>query len=319
MDVMTLKVKIQNNQFPDYLIFTGDEWKVQQIYIDQIAKVTGKEVRRVDSISSVYKQLRNVSFIRQAVIYIVRDDVDLLSNEKLQHQIAQGVLGNNILIHLLTNVDKRTKFYKQYKDAIIEFERLSDATLKKYIQKEIKLSERNIERLIDICEHDYGRILLEIDKIKRYYLHHQVKTDRYGVNYDVSFQELLKDGTIYEPPYDAIVDLADAILDRKVDKSFNLLEQSYAVGEATMVMLSVLYNKVKAVLQVQTYSGNNILKSTGLSEWQINSAKQHMGKYSEDDLIYIVRLIQQIESGIKTGIMEDQFAMPYLLVKMFSR
>lgn len=168
MDVTTLKAKIKSKQLPSYLIFSGTEWKVQQIYINQIAKVTGKEIKRVDDISSIYTNLRNRSFVQRGVIYIVRDDKELMNSEKLQQQISNGLLGDNTLIHLLTTVDKRTKFYKQYKDTIVEFEPLNDVVLKKYILKEIKLSERNIERLIDICEHDYGRILLEIDKIKRY-------------------------------------------------------------------------------------------------------------------------------------------------------
>ena len=168
MDVATLKAKIKSKQLPSYLIFSGDEWKVQQIYIDQIAKVTGKETKRIDGVFSIYQQLRNRSFVQKSLIYIVRDDKELMNSEKLQQQIDAGLLGDNILIHLLTTVDKRTKFYKQYKDAIIDFEQLSDTMLKKYIQKEIKLSERNTERLIDVCEHDYGRILLEIDKIRRY-------------------------------------------------------------------------------------------------------------------------------------------------------
>ena len=168
MDVATLKAKIKSKQLPSYLIFAGDEWKVQQIYIEQIAKVTGKETKRIDSVSSIYQQLRNRSFVQKSVIYIVRDDKELMQNEKLQQQIDSGLLGDNTLIHLLTTVDKRTKFYKQYKDVICDFERLSDAMLKKYIQKEIKLSERNTERLIDVCEGDFGAILLEIDKIKRY-------------------------------------------------------------------------------------------------------------------------------------------------------
>ena len=308
MDVATLKAKIKSKQLPSYLIFSGEEWKVQQIYIDQIAKITGKETKRIDSVSSIYAQLRNRSFVQKALIYIVRDDKELLNSEKLQQQINAGLLGDNILIHLLTTVDKRTKFYKQYKDAIIDFERLSDAMLKKYIQKEIKLSERNTERLIDVCEHDYGRILLEIDKIKRY------------VNYlgpapmfDGVFEKLLQDGTIYQPPYDAIFDLVDAILDRKVNLAFDLLQQAYEMGEATMVMLSVLYTNTKAVLQVQTYHGDDLSKATGLSGWAIKNAKPHVGKYSENELIYIVQLIQKIESGIKTGRMEDEFAMQYLL------
>ena len=314
MDVATLKAKIKSKQLPSYLIFSGYEWKVQQIYIDQIAKVTGKEVKIIDSVTDIYKQLRNRSFTQKAVIYKVRDDKELMNSEKLQQQISNGLLGDNILIHLLTTVDKRTKFYKQYKDTIVEFEPLNDAVLKKYILKEIKLSERNIERLIDVCEHDYGRILLEIDKINRYAIERYTEFNSgVGNNFDTAFQDLVNDGTIYEPPYDAIFDLVDAILDRNVNKAFDLLQQSYAIGEATMVMLSVLYNNVKALLQIQTYKGNEITKATGLTAWQIKNVKPHVGRYAETDLIYIVQLIQKIESGIKTGRMDEEFAMQYLL------
>ena len=310
MDVATLKAKIKSKQLPSYLIFSGTEWKVQQIYINQMAKVTGKEIKRIDSITSIYNQLKNRSFVQKSIIYIVRDDKELMNSEKLQQQISVGLLGDNTLIHLLTSVDKRTKFYKQYKDSIIEFEALSDAMLKKYILKEIKLSESNIQRLIDICEHDYGRILLEIDKIRRYSDSNPTLIRNI---YDNGFEMLINDGTIYEPPYDAIFDLVDAILDRKVNRAFDLLQQSYAVGEATMVMLSVLYNNAKAVLQVQTYSGDKITEGTGLTGWQIKNAKPHVGKYSESELIYIVQLCQKLESGIKTGRMEDEFVMQYLL------
>lgn len=324
MDVAELKAKIKSKQLPSYLIFSGPEWKVQQIYIEQISKATGKEIKSIESITDIYQQLRNRSFIQKAVIYKVRDDKELMQNEKLQQQLSR-LLGDNILIHLLTNVDKRTKFYKQYKDNIIEFEPLSDALLRKYVKKEINLSDRNCQILIDVCEHDYGRMLLEIDKIKRYiedYDNGDVAADcvEYAtgmkvlrITEDKAFEKLLKDGTIYQPPYDAIFDLVDAILDRKVNKSFDLLQQAYEIGEATMVMLSVLYNNAKAVLQVQTYKGNELSKATGLSTWQITKAKSHVGKYREHELIYIVQLCQKIEQGIKTGRMEDDFAMQYLL------
>ena len=220
-------------------------------------------------------------------------------------------MGDNILIHLLTTVDKRTKFYKAYKDVICDFERLSDSMLKKYILKEIKLSERNLQRLIDICEHDYGRILLEIDKIYSF-MQYAVEHGK-SVSHDECFIGLIEDGTIYEPPYDAIFDLVGAILDRDVNRTFNLLQQSYAVGEATMVMLSVLYNNAKALLQVQTYKGNEITKATGLTGWQIKNVKPYVGRYSENELIYIVQLCQRLESGIKTGRIEEEFVMQYLL------
>ena len=317
MDVATLKAKIKSKQLPSYLIFSGPEWKVQEIYINQIAKVTGKEVKRIDSVSSIYTYLRNRSFVSKSFIYIVRDDKELMQNEKLQAKI-ESVLGENILIHILTNVDKRTKYYKTYKDVICDFKALSDAMLKKYALKELKLSESDLQRLIDICEHDYGRMLLEIDKIKWYQKSTEFSEwDGHGcLSTHDCFKNLVNDGTIYEPPYDAIFDLVDAILDRKVNKAFNLLQQSYEVGEATMVMLSVLYKNAKAVLQVQSYRGDNLSKSTGLSGWEIKNAKTHVNKYDEEELIYILQLVQKVEKGIKTGRMEDEFAMQYLLTRI---
>ena len=317
MDVSTLKSHIKLKTLPTFLIFSGPEWKVQEIYINQISKVTGKEIKRIGSVAEVFSKIKNRSFVQRPVIYIVRDDKELMQNEKLQQKIS-SVLNENMLIHVLTSVDKRTKYYKTYKDTIVEFEQLSDAILKKYIKKEISLSDKNCQVLIDICEHDYGRILLEIDKIKRY-----VSTDRplfgHGKNSteeDCCFEMLVKDGTIYEPPYDAIFDLVDAILDRKVTLAFDLLQQAYDVGEATMVMLSVLYNNAKAVLQVQSYEGDNISKGTGLTGWQIMCAKKHLHRYSNKELIYIVRLVQKVESGIKTGKIEDEFAMQYILARV---
>ena len=310
MDVKSLKAKIKSKQIPNYLIFSGDEWKVQEIYIKQIAKVTGLKTQRIDSLLHIYNALRNKNFLQERIIYIVRDDKDLMQNEKLQQQIEDDLLRDNILIHLVTSVDKRTKFYKRYKASICDFERLSDAMLYKYIQKELKLSKRNTERLIDICESDYGRILLEIDKIRRYSDSNPTLIRNI---YDNGFEMLINDGTIYEPPYDAIFDLVDAIMARNVNKAFDLLQQSYAVGEATMVMLTVLYNNMKALLQVQTYTGDNITKGTGLNYYTIKNVKKHVGKYSESDLNYIVKLIHKVTNGIKTGKMEDEFAMQYLL------
>ena len=136
------------------------------------------------------------------------------------------------------------------------------------------------------------------------------------MTYDDAFQKLLDDGVLVVPPYDAVFDLVDAILDRKPKAAFALLRESYDSGEATMVMLSVLYNNAKAVLQVQTYKGDNLSKGTGLTGWQIKNAKPHVRKYSDKELVHMLQMIQKVESGIKTGQIEDEIAMSYLLVSV---
>ena len=315
MDIQVLKKQIQTNSVPSFIIFAGDEWKVQDEYIRQISKVTKKSIQYIDSIKDIYSKLRNTSFLKTTNLYIARDDKTFMESEKLQKQIQDGLLGDNIYILKLTNPDKRTKFYKTFLDTMVEFEPLTDLMLKKYILKEIQLSDTNCEKLIDICEHDYGRILLEIDKIKQYFPNVE-RTIIGRQDYNYCFDLLVKDGTIYEPPYDAIFDLVDAILDRNVNVSYNLLNQSYAVGEATIVMLSVLYNNAKAVLQVQACTSKDVTKSTGLTGWQIKKAQKHVNKYKNSELVRLMRLIHRVQKEIKLGLIDDDVVMDYILVNI---
>jgi len=315
MDVSALKNRIKIKKIPNYLIFTGPEWKVQQIYIEQIAKATNSEIVRIDSIKDVFSSLRSKAFLSVSKLFLVRDDTELLQADSNVIQSILDALQSNLLIHILTAVDKRKKYYKDNKERIVEFEPLPDAILKKYIKKEINLSDKNCDILIEICEHDFGRCLLEIDKIKSYRRTRSVEFVG-GLSHDNAFKKLLEDGTIHEPPYDAIFDLVDAILDRKPKTAFALLRESYDSGEATMVMLTVLWNNAKALLQTQAYEGKDLAKSSGLTGWQIKNAKKHLGKYSVSELLKMLQLIQQTEIGIKQGKIEDSFAMEYLLCQI---
>ena len=311
MEVSALKAQIKSNSIDHILLFTGDEWTVQNIYIQQIAKVTGMETKRVDSIADVVGKFKSASFVQKDYIYIARDDSEYMQNEKLQELVKQTI-GNNRFVLIMSSLDKRLKFYKAYKDSIIDFEPLKPAVLKKYIQKEIQLSDKNCDRLMEVCENDYGRCLLEIDKIHNFRLELDNETI---LSPDTLFEYLLKDGTINTPPKDAIFEFVDAILDRKT-RCFDLYEQCKAVGEATMVMLSVLYNNAKAVLQVQSCKSSDVSKATGLTGWQIMNAKKHAGNYKNGELVNIMRLCTECEQGIKTGQMEEQFAVDYVLVSI---
>lgn len=313
MDATTIKSYIQNKDIPDFLIFSGPEWAVQKIYINKIAEVLNMQCKYVDSISDIYGTLQSRQMFAKDSLYIIRDDKEITHNEKIQEQLKNGLLKNNHLILILTTVDKRIKFYKTYKDSICEFEPLKPAVLKKYIQKEIELSDKNTEKLMEVCEYDYGRCLLEIDKIRKYIS--GPRPDGTCMDYDTSFIQLLEGGIIYQPPKDAIFDFVDAILDRDV-YCFDLYEQCKAVGEANMVMLSVLYNNTKAVLQVQSCQSNDIGKVTGLTPWQINNARKHLHRYNNSELVDMLRLIRECEKGIKTGLYEEQFVMDYILAKV---
>lgn len=311
MEVADIKAHIKTKQFKPLYIFSGTEWKVQRIYIDTISTASGRPLYYVDSIADIYGKLNNKSFIKNASVYVIRDDKEIIQNEKLQAQL-ETLLGDNILILLLTTVDKRTKFYKTYKDLIVEFTALKPDILCKYLQKEIDLSNTNCNKLMEACEYDYGRCLLEIDKIKNY-----AKATKAEDMSNNVFELLLFNGTIYQPPKDAIFDFVDAVLDVQLNETFNLYRQCLEVKEAVMVMISVLYNNARAVLQVQSCESNDISKSTGLTGWQIQNAKKHLHKRSTGELINILKICQECQQGIVTGTIEEEFVMDYILVNLF--
>lgn len=318
MEIITVKQQIKNKKFDSFYIFTGDEIEVQRIYIKKIAEQSGTRVSRPDTVLEIVSRLSGKSMFNQPTCYVIIDDNDFIKNESAWDKV-ENMLNDNILILQLSSIDKRSKFYKRYKDKIVSFERLSDDLLIKYIQREIPLSKRNSERLISICENDYSRILLEIDKIMHY-----VNSDMPLFGFvddseaDCAFNALVKDGTIYRPAKDVVFDWVDAILVNDVNKAFELYQDCERRNVSPLAMLSLLYTAVKQTLQVKDCIRENvdIAKNTGLSNYQINIAKSRVQYNSIGDLVYMLRLIRETEVGIKTGKVDSETVIPQLMVKI---
>ena len=310
MEVIDLKNLIKQNQIPRFMIFTGDEYMVQKIYIQQIAKVQGLKVRYTDSVADIAKYLGSKSVFNEHYLYCVRDDRDFMQNDKADEIISK--LKSDMLILTLSVVDRRVKFTKTYNSSIVDFKPLKSENLKVYIKREIDLSDRNIDILMEICEYNYGRCLLEIDKIKKY------------VNYlgpakmqDGVFQKLVTEGAIYVPPRDAVFDFVSAVLQNKPKKAYELLQDCKEIGEATLIIISNLYNLTKWTYQVQNCFSKDIEKSTGLTYWQIKNAKECVGRFSNEDLEYLMRLCQNIEVRIKQGKIDEKIAVDYILANFY--
>ena len=144
MEVGAVKKQIKNKDLGKFYIFTGPEIEAQRIYVNKMAEVAGMEVQRIDSVGYIYNRQR--SLFSKPKCYVCRDDKEFMKTEKAWDTIAD-VIGDNMLILLITEVDKRTKFYKRFSDEIVEFDYMKRDTLKKYILKQIGLSEYWLDSL----------------------------------------------------------------------------------------------------------------------------------------------------------------------------
>lgn len=308
MEINALKAQIKSGEFDKYYIFHGEEHQVMKIYIQKMAEKTKADIQYIDSIFDLMAQTKSKSLIKQTHVYIIMDDKEFLSNEKAWTAF-QGVK-DSIVIFYYTKADKRLKFWKHFKDRAVEFQKLEERILVKYIQKEIDLSEENCKKLIEICESDYSRILLEIDKIKQYSEGNPTLIRNVENN---AFEMLIKDGTVYVPAKDAIFDFVAAVLDRNVILAYELLEQSYGVGEANLTLLSVLYNSAKTLLQVQ--SSKNY-KELGLNGFSVKNVLPYKNRYTNGELVKMMKLIRTSEKGIKTGEIPDDISVEKILVEV---
>lgn len=301
---------------PHYMIWYGEEQKIIDMYLDRI-KTFYKPVH-CESVAFVVNQLRVKSLDKSNKIYIVTEDEDYRKNEQAWQNVKEMLnKSKHILLLRYASVNKKLKFYTQQKESFTEFVHLQPDILTQYIQKDIDLSDKNCEKLISMCGNDYGRILLEIDKINQYRQSTFHDTEGiYEVECDEAFDILLKQGAIYSEIGDITFELTNAVLGGYPDKAIQKLDEAKRKGEPTLRIISILYDVFRNLVSYNALGKDkkDAGKRTGLTGWQIKQCIDLNGGYSMKELIRNMMLCQKVESGIKQGTIEEEIALEYVVL-----
>lgn len=311
MQLHELKEQLVKKQIQPIYIFTGEEVAIMDIYIKKIAETINLEPKRVDSLSLIFSKLQNNSFIDKANCYVISNDKDYLTQEKIWDSLNNGhAQGKNIIIFIYNNLDKRSKFYKHHIELLTAFDKLIPEVLSKYIKKEINLDTKEGIKLAELCDCNYSRILLECDKLRHLSTSNKISiTD--------AFNLALREKLIYTSPKDVIFDFIDSVCRRQVEESYLNLEELKAINDNPLGAISLLYSNIRALLLVQSAGdGKDITKRTGLTPWQVKLAKEKGKHYSIGELVGALRLIRETEKGIKTGKIEQSIALDYILINL---
>ncbi len=314
MKLPDLQKQIVSKNIDRVLLLFGEEVAIMDIYLDKIYKATGGDVFRFDSVKEAYAKLvqRRITTGGPRV-FVVRDDKDFFKADKEWAKVFTAAEnGADYLILIYSSMDRRSKFYKQNQEKLCEFEKLSSSVLTGYIDKLLPgMSQAEKMQFAEICECGYSRILLEANKVQHY-----AKVSR--LDYGPAFRELIKQGVIYQPIGDITFLFTDAILTRDVRATAKYLQQAKAIGESEILTLSVLYNGFKQILMVQGLGRDQSepCKRTGLTPWQVKMAKEKQGHYSIAELVNALKVIRFVEKGIKTGAIDADVAVEYVIVNI---
>lgn len=309
MNLAELKKSIIDKNFDNVYIFTGDEIKIMNIYVKQLADVQQRKVCRKETVGEIFKTLRVAKLTNESNVYVILDDMEFLKQEKHWDELMNATQDHTIIL-VYSSLDKRGKFYKTYKDKICEFEKLHESMLAKYIQKEITLPTEKATNLAIMCENSYNRILLEVDKLKHL-------SEVYNISNEKAYDTMLSFGLIWttqraELPFKIV----DAICKRDVEEVFYLLQHLDIIKDSPIAILSLLYTNIKSMLLVRVCPpGEKVSEVTGLTGWQIKLAHEKGYNYEPQELLRIMETIKYIDESIKIGKIEPQYAIPYLMVQ----
>lgn len=288
LNVLEFKTQIQTNELGNFYILTGDLGMID-VYIENIPK----SVKRYDSVLDILNSSGAGGFFSESTCYVVHNDKQFEKAEKDWDTVISG-LGEDTLILILDNVDKRGKLYKKYKDRIVEFERMSDELIVDNLYMVgYKLAPPQYNHIIGCCNGNWGRIVNELDKLK-YISDNQIQ----------AFDRLRMSGQFHrdaESVSDIMFAVANMVCQGDIMNSVRYIKIHKALLNNNIVgFIAILYNNLKQIYQVQL-APTNTERVTGLTRWQIDMARKYIGVYSTDALESILQVLRDAEIDVKTG------------------
>lgn len=315
MELVDLMKRISSNDIPHFLILFGEEQTILNIYLTHILEVTNTKRISADSVSYIMQNINKKRFDKSVRLYVVQDDMTFLRAEDSWETVRNTPTKDYIILRY-HSLDKRSAFAKKNQQNLVEFSRLTKEVLQTYILKDLPdLSEKNSSKLVEYCNYDYGRILMEIDKIKQY---SSVRTD---LTIDSCFVQLDKQGLFHKEIGDITFELTNAVLGGYPETAIQKLDEAKRKGEPAMMIVSILYNGFRNLLAYQGLGSNKqgAMERTGMTKGELYGCTKNVGGYSITEVKRNMLKCQEIEAGIKMGTIDEDIALEYAVLSCLAQ
>lgn len=315
MELVDLMKRISSNDIPHFLILFGEEQTILNIYLTHILEVTNTRRISADSVSYIMQNINKKRFDKSVRLYVVQDDMAFVRAEDSWETVRNTSTKDYIILRY-HSLDKRSAFAKKNQQNLVEFSRLAKEVLQTYISKDLPdLSEKNSSKLVEYCNYDYGRILMEIDKVKHYMF---VRTD---LTVDSCFNQLDKQGLFHKEIGDITFELTNAVLGGYPETAIQKLDEAKRKGEPAMMIVSILYTGFRNLLAYQGLGSNKqgAMERTGMTKGELYGCTKNVGGYSIAEVKRNMLKCQEIEAGIKMGTIDEDIALEYAVLSCLAQ
>lgn len=305
MILASLMQQIQSKELHPYYFFECEDRTVADIYLSNMEKSAGLRRIVVENTIGALKANSAGSLVKtQRKLYIIRDDKEIVSNEKMWARIKEQ--SNSVFVFIFNSIDRRTNFYKQFEQDIVSFPKITAPTLFKHLRGQTSIDDNQLKELIVLTDRYYGYALSELNKISNYAQSEKMEESQ-------AYAILRAHNMLGREPNDNLFRAIDAVLCGDRTKAYAFLKDEEPVST-----LAAFYSSIRNLWLVRSISNPNSLKAFGLNDMLINMNRGKRTIYNSDQLQNLMLLCIDIEQKMKRGVVPMESAIDYLLAKIFS-
>lgn len=219
------------------------------------------------------------------------------------------------MVFIETEVAKNTRMYKGVSKVgrVVEFVAQDDRTLSKWIlgrlgKENKRITQRNMELLLEKTGNDMGNIEKEVEKLLCYTMDHE----------EISAEDI--EAICTTQVSNKIFDMIRAISEKHQQKALALYYDLLALKEPPLRILSLISSQFNLILQVKEmaengYDENTIARKVGKPGFVVRNCRKFGGKYSGRQLQSILEECVSTEEDVKNGRLSDVISVELLLIK----
>lgn len=291
-----------------YLIVSPDKYIIDKKVKGIISKNKDYEVINYDMeevpISNALEDLNTYDLFGTKKM-VIANNANFLSAEKVknvEHNIdeLEKYINNsnpdNILVLTCGKLDSKKRIVKLLKEKaeLIEESEVNIVKEIERIKEDYKIDIKTINYLINYLNNDNYRIINEFEKLKLYKL-----TEK-----EITIEDI--DEFVTRNIDDNIFQLIDNIVLRNKKEAFIVYEDLVLKNEDPIKIMVLLANKFRLLYQVKIlsntmYKNEDIANVLGCHPYPVKLARNMINKYSEKDLIDILKKLAEMDLDIKSG------------------
>ena len=202
---------------------------------------------------------------------------------------------------------KKLKNILDIEEYIVNIPKLENWQIKDYVySRGSGVDKKDLDYLLELTDYDLWRLEKELDKI-------EIFDEQYRKEI---FKQFIKNGIFDDLTTYNTFSFVEAVIKRQKVNTFEIYKKLQESGINYMGVITLLYNNFRNIIKIQL-SPNPSPENTGIKNSQFWAIKKNsIGYYHKEELLHIFNLLTKIDKQIKTGEIETDKSIEYLLVNM---